>query len=66
MATKSPPKATPASTDDYSEVQLALAPLDPESIRAYRAKIHAAAVERGRAIYMTSCAACQAGSALPR
>ncbi|CAN5281888.1 NtaA/DmoA family FMN-dependent monooxygenase [soil metagenome] len=31
-----------------SEVQLALAPLDPESIRAYRAKIHAAAVERGR------------------
>ncbi|MCU1411808.1 MAG: class flavin-dependent oxidoreductase [Rhodoglobus sp.] len=32
-----------------SEVQLALAPLDPESIRAYRAKIHAAAVERGRA-----------------
>ena len=32
-----------------SEVQLALAPLDAESIRAYRAKIHAAAVERGRA-----------------
>ena len=31
-----------------SDVQLALAPLDPESIRAYRAKIHAAAVERGR------------------
>jgi alkanesulfonate monooxygenase SsuD/methylene tetrahydromethanopterin reductase-like flavin-dependent oxidoreductase (luciferase family) len=31
-----------------SEVQLALAPLDPDSIRAYRAKIHAAAVERGR------------------
>ncbi|CAN5304102.1 NtaA/DmoA family FMN-dependent monooxygenase [soil metagenome] len=31
-----------------SEVQLALAPLDAESIRAYRAKIHAAAVERGR------------------
>jgi FMN-dependent oxidoreductase (nitrilotriacetate monooxygenase family) len=32
-----------------SDVQLALAPLDTESIRAYRAKIHAAAVERGRA-----------------
>ncbi len=32
-----------------SEVQLALAPLDPDTIRAYRAKIHAAAVERGRA-----------------
>jgi FMN-dependent oxidoreductase (nitrilotriacetate monooxygenase family) len=31
-----------------SDVQLALAPLDAESIRAYRAKIHAAAVERGR------------------
>ena len=31
-----------------SDVQLALAPLNPESIRAYRAKIHAAAVERGR------------------
>jgi alkanesulfonate monooxygenase SsuD/methylene tetrahydromethanopterin reductase-like flavin-dependent oxidoreductase (luciferase family) len=31
-----------------SDVQLALAPLDPESIRAYRAKIHAAALERGR------------------
>lgn len=31
-----------------SDVQLALAPLDVESIRAYRAKIHAAAVERGR------------------
>jgi len=31
-----------------SEVQLALAPLDADSIRAYRAKIHAAAVERGR------------------
>ncbi|TBN58404.1 LLM class flavin-dependent oxidoreductase [Glaciihabitans arcticus] len=31
-----------------SEVQLALAPLDPDSIREYRAKIHAAAVERGR------------------
>ncbi|MBN9239910.1 MAG: oxidoreductase [Micrococcales bacterium 70-64] len=31
-----------------SDVQLALAPLDPDSIRAYRAKIHAAAVERGR------------------
>ncbi|MCU1417555.1 MAG: class flavin-dependent oxidoreductase [Schumannella sp.] len=32
-----------------SDVQLALAPLDTESIRSYRAKIHAAAVERGRA-----------------
>lgn len=32
-----------------SDVQLALAPLDEASIRAYRAKIHAAAVERGRA-----------------
>lgn len=32
-----------------SEVQLALAPLTVESITAYRAKIHAAAVERGRA-----------------
>ncbi|CAN5128714.1 NtaA/DmoA family FMN-dependent monooxygenase [soil metagenome] len=31
-----------------SEVQLALAPLDAHSIRSYRAKIHAAAVERGR------------------
>lgn len=31
-----------------SDVQLALAPLDVESIRAYRAKIHAAAVARGR------------------
>ncbi len=31
-----------------SDVQLALAPLDSESIRSYRAKIHAAAVERGR------------------
>jgi alkanesulfonate monooxygenase SsuD/methylene tetrahydromethanopterin reductase-like flavin-dependent oxidoreductase (luciferase family) len=31
-----------------SDVQLALAPLNPESIRAYRAKIHAAARERGR------------------
>ncbi|AYF96889.1 LLM class flavin-dependent oxidoreductase [Protaetiibacter intestinalis] len=31
-----------------SEVQLALAPLDPESIRAYRARIHEAAVARGR------------------
>ena len=31
-----------------SDVQLALAPLDTESIRAYRARIHAAAVERGR------------------
>ena len=31
-----------------SEVQLALAPLDPDSIREYRARIHAAAVERGR------------------
>lgn len=32
-----------------SDVQLALAPLDEASIRAYRAKIHAAARERGRA-----------------
>lgn len=32
----------------HSDVQLALAPLDTESILAYRAKIHAAAVERGR------------------
>lgn len=32
-----------------SDVQLALAPLDEASIRSYRAKIHAAAVERGRA-----------------
>lgn len=31
-----------------SDVQLALAPLNAESIRAYRAKIHAAAAERGR------------------
>jgi alkanesulfonate monooxygenase SsuD/methylene tetrahydromethanopterin reductase-like flavin-dependent oxidoreductase (luciferase family) len=31
-----------------SDVQLALAPLDVETVRAYRAKIHAAAVERGR------------------
>ena len=31
-----------------SDVQLALAPLDSASVRAYRAKIHAAAVERGR------------------
>ncbi|MGN6326501.1 LLM class flavin-dependent oxidoreductase [Pseudolysinimonas sp.] len=31
-----------------SDVQLALAPLDVESVRAYRARIHAAAVERGR------------------
>ena len=31
-----------------SDVQLALAPLDAASIRAYRAKIHAAAAERGR------------------
>jgi len=31
-----------------SDVQLALAPLDPDSIRNYRAKIHAAAVEKGR------------------
>jgi FMN-dependent oxidoreductase (nitrilotriacetate monooxygenase family) len=31
-----------------SDVQLALAPLDEASVRAYRAKIHAAAVERGR------------------
>ena len=31
-----------------SDVQLALAPLDVNSIRAYRARIHAAAVERGR------------------
>ncbi|HEX4443360.1 MAG TPA: LLM class flavin-dependent oxidoreductase [Galbitalea sp.] len=31
-----------------SDVQLALAPLDAESIRAYRAKIHAAAVAAGR------------------
>jgi FMN-dependent oxidoreductase (nitrilotriacetate monooxygenase family) len=31
-----------------SDVQLALAPLNVESIRAYRAKVHAAAVERGR------------------
>ena len=31
-----------------SDVQLALAPLDVDSIREYRARIHAAAVERGR------------------
>lgn len=31
-----------------SDVQLALAPLDPASIREYRAKIHAAAIEKGR------------------
>lgn len=31
-----------------SDVQLALAPLDPTSIRDYRAKIHAAAIEKGR------------------
>lgn len=31
-----------------SDVQLALAPLDADSIRAYRAKIHDAARERGR------------------
>lgn len=31
-----------------SDVQLALAPLDTESVRAYRAKIHEAAVDRGR------------------
>ena len=31
-----------------SDVQLALAPLDSASIRDYRARIHAAAVERGR------------------
>ncbi len=31
-----------------SDVQLALAPLDTQSVRAYRAKIHAAAVELGR------------------
>ena len=31
-----------------SDVQLALAPLDADSIREYRARIHAAAVERGR------------------
>ena len=29
-------------------MQLALAPLDVESVRSYRARIHAAAVERGR------------------
>ncbi|MBN9140099.1 MAG: LLM class flavin-dependent oxidoreductase [Micrococcales bacterium] len=32
-----------------SDVQLALAPLDVESIRAYRSRIHAAAIEHGRA-----------------
>ncbi len=31
-----------------SDIQLALAPLDEKSVRAYRAKIHAAARERGR------------------
>jgi FMN-dependent oxidoreductase (nitrilotriacetate monooxygenase family) len=31
-----------------SDVQLALAPLDVQSVRAYRARIHHAAVERGR------------------
>lgn len=31
-----------------SDVQLALAPLDSASIRDYRARIHAAAIERGR------------------
>ena len=31
-----------------SDIQLALAPLHEESVRAYRAKIHDAAVERGR------------------
>jgi FMN-dependent oxidoreductase (nitrilotriacetate monooxygenase family) len=31
-----------------SDVQLALAPLDVESIRSYRGRIHAAAVEHGR------------------
>lgn len=31
-----------------SDVQLALAPLDSQSVRDYRARIHAAAVERGR------------------
>ena len=31
-----------------SDVQLALAPLDAASVRDYRAKIHAAAIERGR------------------
>lgn len=31
-----------------SDVQLALAPLTEQSVRAYRAKIHAAAIERGR------------------
>lgn len=32
-----------------SDVQLALAPLNEKSVREYRAKIHAAAIERGRA-----------------
>ncbi|WP_036315917.1 LLM class flavin-dependent oxidoreductase [Microbacterium sp. B24] len=32
-----------------SDIQLALAPLTEQSVRAYRAKIHAAAAERGRA-----------------
>ncbi len=31
-----------------SDVQLALAPLDSQTVRDYRARIHAAAVERGR------------------
>lgn len=31
-----------------SDVQLALSPLDAQSIREYRARIHAAAIERGR------------------
>ncbi len=31
-----------------SDIQLALAPLNEKSVREYRAKIHAAAVERGR------------------
>jgi alkanesulfonate monooxygenase SsuD/methylene tetrahydromethanopterin reductase-like flavin-dependent oxidoreductase (luciferase family) len=31
-----------------SDVQLALAPLDADSIREYRARIHGAAIERGR------------------
>ncbi len=31
-----------------SDIQLALAPLTEQSVRAYRAKIHAAALERGR------------------
>lgn len=32
-----------------SDIQLALAPLTEQSVRAYRAKIHAASAERGRA-----------------